>query len=300
MQLVELQREGWDRHKIDRDVGCQVLDEIEMRFPGDTALVELRTNFVETAQETYIRTIEDRKPDRLERKTAMTRERIIEFFDVCNPKVATRTFQEYMLKYMQDNKQVPNKLIAEMQKDYLEYLGYEREHGCKELSKIPQQTAFKGDQEMMYRFADWQKRATQVCMGVVRTYQEAGGQMPDAVMPENPVLKEYSAKAKEEVEKMTPEERGILLTTMTKKFEVLQNLPNDARQEYMKKLADSEKLELAKAQLLLMSVMRQQWESQKGQGKGKQQPSQCPHHGAASGGYDGGDSKGAPEQQQMM
>lgn len=301
LKLIELQRAGWDIHNIDADVGCQVLDEIEGRFPGDEDLVKMRVAFVETAQRTYVRAIEDRRPEQLERKKGMSREKIIEFFDVCNTKTDLPEFHQYLMKHMEDTKQVPNKLIAEMQRDYLEFCGFERDHGCKELSKIPQ-GKFKDDKEIIYRFQDWQQKATRCCMSVVKEYQKTGGEMPQGPVGDNagPALQEFGTEAREEIDKMSPEERGVLLQTMTKKFEVLQNLPPDARQEYLKKLPDADRKEFAKAQILIMSVMRQQWEATQRSAQAQATP---PPKGGGGGGYGGDDaskSAGAPSQQQMM
>merc|ERR1712048_855150 len=71
---------------------------------------------------------------------------------------------------------------------------------------------------------------------------------------DNPELRE---QAKKEIEEMTPEERGELITKMQKKVEVFMNLPPEGRASYMQKLQEGDKLEFMKTQILLMSQLQQ-------------------------------------------
>merc|ERR1719387_1204567 len=87
LKMVELQRAQWDPLGVDRDIGCATLDHLENRFPGDSALVEKRNEFIFCCRRTFLRTLEDRKPDELEKKKPIPREILVEFFNACNAKM---------------------------------------------------------------------------------------------------------------------------------------------------------------------------------------------------------------------
>merc|ERR1719213_1114783 len=60
-KLIELQRAEWDPLNIDRDLGCQYLDEVPKHWPGDQALEDLRDDFIQTAMHTYLGCLEGRR-----------------------------------------------------------------------------------------------------------------------------------------------------------------------------------------------------------------------------------------------
>jgi len=295
--LIQLQRAEWDPLGVDQDLGCKVLDELDKHFPGDPSIVQERNEFVFTAQRTYLQSVEDRKPESLETKKPLPRDKIIEFFDACNTKMDLPETRERLLKHMQDTKKIPNQVIIEMQRDLLELIGYERDHGCAMLSNIPKD--FPSDMELHRRFQHWQMCAQQACHQVVAQYRNQGGDLPKANWVDNfngsPELQKLWKQANEEVGAMTPKERGELLMEKQKKVETFMQLPPEARHRHMERISDDEKVELMKVQVLAINMMRQQWQ-QAGQGHAPH----CPNHGHQQ--APGADSEPpkAPPQQQMM
>jgi hypothetical protein len=266
LKLIELQRAGWDKLGIDQDIGCSYLESVEKVCPGDTELIMLRSDFVREAQRSFIRALEDKRPEKLETKKKMPRDVIVSFFDSCNTKMDLPETHLRMKKHIEKTGKMPNTVIIELQRDMLEVHGWEREHGCRMLSNIAKD--FPNDQELFGRFEGWKQKATQTCMQVVKKHQITGGGMPAGLMEANPEMEKLQEKAKAEIEAMTPKERGELIEKMQKKMEVFAKLPTEAKVTYMQKLSEEERLEFVKTQILMMSLMRQQWQAQQ-QAKGQ-------------------------------
>lgn len=258
--LVEMQRSGWDPLGIDKDVGCKALDDMHLICSGDTAALELRAIFVVTAQRTYLQAMIDRKPKALETKFPMTRAVIMDFFDMCDTAMDLPENQEKLHEHMRTTKQVPNQLIIDIQRDMLEVLGWQRDHGCAMLSRIVQD--FPDDIPLFQRFEAWRVKAQTLCMLVVRTYQMNGGEMPDNPFTNNPEFVELEAEALEALEKMTAVEKDAMLAKMQKRIEIFVNLPPDGQVSYLKKLTRDEKLQIMKTQLFMLSVMKRTWQDQ--------------------------------------
>jgi len=259
-KLIELQRAEWDPMNIDRDLGCQFLDKLEEHVPGKDDLIALRSEFIITAQRSFLQAMEDKRPTKLERKKPMPRETIIEFFDACNTKMDLPETREKLVQTLESTQQVPNQVIIDLQRELLEVFGFEREHGCAMLSNIG--SDFPQDQELHQRFAMWRNKAHMTCMQAVKQHQVNGGQMPKHPELFSGTNPELIQKAKEELSSMTPEQRKELFDRFQKKVEVYMNLPPEGKAAHMKKLGDAEKLEYAKAQILMVNMMQLQWQQQ--------------------------------------
>jgi len=288
-RLIELQRAGWDPLGIDQDVGCQALDEITPSGETYRDVLQLKETFVFLAMRTYLRSLEDRRPAKLEQKRALPRETLMEFFDACNTKLELPETAAFLLEKFQATKEREKRgqFIANMQRDLLEVLGYERDHGCRMLERVQQD--FPDDKELQMRMQGWFQKAQGTMMMLEQKVIAA--QMQEE-MESNPEM----AKAREQVAEMTPKERGELIERMGKKVSVLQGLPVEARREHLSKLMDEDRLEYLKAQILAFSVMQQQAQRLQGGQQSCQGP-QCPDGSAAPG---RAGPVAAPSQQQMM
>merc|ERR1719277_1611228 len=138
-------------------------------------MFKLRVQFVHTAQRGFLKALEDRKPVKLESKKPMPRGTIIEFFDACNTKMDLPETHERLVKHMQKTKQLPNQIIINMQRDLLEVIGFERDHGCAMLSRIGQD--FPDDKELHMRFNGWRKKAEATCRRCAISHKEQGGKL---------------------------------------------------------------------------------------------------------------------------
>lgn len=268
-KLIEMQREGWDVHGIDRDAGCKALDTIQQ---SEKELFAMRQNFVHTAMRTFVRTVEDRKPNVLETKAKIPRAKIIKFFDTCNTKLDLPETMEMLVLWTKENKTMPNELIVNMQKDMLESIGFEREHGCRVLSSVG--TDFPEDQELFSKLMQWKNKAEQTCRMCVKVannhMQHAmGAQMggPPAGVPITEIIhkqlnssdemKALAEKARKEVAAMSGADKENHINIMQAKMEVMMRLPPVEREEAMKKAQDINKYDVVKSQIIMLSKMDQ-------------------------------------------
>lgn len=270
-KLISLQRDGWDVLGFDQETACKELDSQDPEASGDMEFHNLKDEFCNTAFRTFLRALEDRRPAKLETARPMPRDVLIEFFDACNTKMDLPETQEALLKHMEEKQEIPNAVIIETQRDLLEVVGWEREHGCQCLNKISQD--YPNDKELFGRMSFWQKKAHTTCAMAVQEHQAQGG--PVGLLPSIPGLdtedmKRVGQMAKASVEKMTPEERQAHLKLMEKKVKVFMNLPQQGRIQYLQKLSEPDKLEFVKAQLLLLNVMREHATAQEAQEKAAQ------------------------------
>lgn len=287
-KLIDLQRREWDDLGIDQDLGCSYLNAIETMFPGDKELVETRALYINTAQRSFLLSLEDRQPERLERKKQMPRETIIEFFDACNTKMDLPETHERLIKHMQKTKRLPNEIIINIQRDLLEVLGYERDHGCAMLSRISQD--YPNDKELHTRFGGWQSKAETTCRDCAIVHKDQGGSLNASPEFEQGLdMIRLQQKAVSEVKKMSEKEQEELVGRMRKKVEVFSKLPAEGRKSYMDKQTEEDRMEFGKAQVLLFDIMRKRAEEMQANGT----------PGTAAGGPKEA-SVIAPGQQQMM
>ena len=256
LKLIELQRVGWDSLGIDRDIGCYHLERVHDTCAGDVDILQLREAFVMEAKRCFVRALEDRRPVILEKKKKMSRDVIVQFFDACNIMMDLPETSLRLKKHLEKTGKFANTFVIELQRDMLEVLGFEKDHGCAMLSNISKD--FRGDRELFERFEDWRMKATQFCQRVIMAHEAANGGVMPMMMASTPDMEKLQVKAKKEIEAMTPLERGEFLEKMKKKMEVFMKFPMEGRKIYMGKLSEEEKLRLVKAQILLVSMMRQQ------------------------------------------
>jgi len=255
--LIELQRKEWDPVGIDRDAGCKALDEIDV---NDKELVQARQEFVHSAMRTFLQSLDDRKPKKLETKKPLTKAAIVSFFDACNTKMDLPEMRVLLYNHYKENKTMPNQLVIDMQREMLETLGWEKEHGCRQLSKIGE--TFPKDQDLHQRMMSWQQKASEVVMHCMKY---AGADMKNMSLMqalenslnEDQEMSEMTKQAEEEVKAMTDEEQEALVEKMQKKMETLMKLPEGAREAYMKKLVDADKMEIIKSKVIMLQVFKQ-------------------------------------------
>jgi len=295
MKLIELQRAEWDQLGIDRDVGCQTLDRLHLLFPGDADILLQRSEFTRTAMRSYIEAVEGRRPETLQRDGKLERETILDFFDACNTKMDLPETREVLAKHLQETTEVPNKLVVEIQRDMLEVMGIEKEHGCKMLSRIG--SDFPDDKVLHGRFNGWRMKAQSACMEVVKAYQASGGQMPGGFITMSPDMREKEAEVRKELDAMPEEKKQELLGKYQPKVEVFMKLPLQNRMEYMEKMSDDDRPDFLKAQMLLVGIMQKQWKD--GAARGGAPAAGNPSTSSAAPAMPG-IAASTPQQQQMM
>lgn len=249
LKLIELQRQGWDVLGVDRDLGCQALE--SLGGPGSTGLLQAKQEFCITAMRTFLQCLEDRKPAVLETKKQMTRAQIIGFTDACNTKMDLPETHMAMAKFVKENKEPPGPIVVEMQRDFLEVFGFEREHGCRMLSRIPQD--FPEDRELHQRLMMWKSKAEQMCMHAYKQHMQRAVPMTSVIEQqlEQPEVKAEADRARAEVETMTPEQQEAHMKKMEEKMAPVINLPPGEREEKMRAL-DVNKYDVVKSQVIML------------------------------------------------
>lgn len=305
-KLCELQREEWDVLGIDRDKGCEALDSIDGDiYANDAEVVRARDDFVQSAMNTYLNVIERRKPAVLERVKPMPKEIIMEFFDACNTKMGTVDFQLQLKKEFDRTGQMPNQMIVDAQRDMLEVLGFERDHGCECLSKQMDQN-YRDDKQMVGKFKQWQQTAQRTCMalmgkGAGKCNQKGavGHQHSAAQMQVAKELQDVMPDAKTQLIEMSPEDRGIFLTEMQPKLQEFMALSLDDKVSFIKTMPKADKIEFSKAQLLVASLARDQMAAKGKGGPAPQEMMMSSGKGGKGGGYSSAPVT-KPQQQMMM
>jgi len=157
--------------------------------------------------------------------------------------------------HITDTGKFPEAIIHDVLGDVMELLGFEREHGqqcCKECFTAKE---FQHDEELIRAHSKWEQVIDSECLTLLNQYRKDGG-----VLNLNDVTaaKLREVRAKEELDAMSPEERGQLLDKNVKKVDIFRKLPPDARKRHLEKLSDEEKLELTKSEILMITIMQHQ------------------------------------------
>eukprot|EP00929_Paragymnodinium_shiwhaense_P114039 TRINITY_DN82352_c0_g1_i1.p1 TRINITY_DN82352_c0_g1~~TRINITY_DN82352_c0_g1_i1.p1 ORF type:complete len:329 (+),score=121.56 TRINITY_DN82352_c0_g1_i1:105-1091(+) len=285
-KLIEIQLGGWDEQGIDRDAGKKELDG-SSKF-ADEALMMKRMEFVVTAMHTYLQSLRDRRPPTLEGKKKIPRDVILEFFDACNTNMDLPEFQQELVLYAEKHSKPPNQLIIDTQREWLEVLGWEKDHGCQCLGAAGDE--YGNDEEIKGSYMHWKQKAEHACVQALQRLQAK----KQAEMMNSPEYVELRKEATESIEKMSPKERGGFLEGISKKFQVFMSLPDERRRDYIAKQSRAERVDFVKAQILTMSLMRQNQMNAMQQG---QAPPGAQTMGG--GGYAPQQTSSAPSQQTM-
>lgn len=251
-QLVEMQQVAFDDMGVDRTTGCRLAGRVATDYPADQELAGLQTKFMYTAQTTFLRALDDRKPKKLETKRMMTKAEVLEFFNACNTKVALDDTRQMLASVAKRTKKLPNEAMIALQRAMLETLGYEADHGCACLNKI--QVDYPNDPELQQGMRVWAMTAANACKLAL---QDAD----PALQPDSDDMKsmtQLQAKALSHLETMTADDQNALLNRMRKKVEVFAKLAATDRLRYVNKLPEQEKIDFVVAQNLLMRQMNQQ------------------------------------------
>jgi len=253
-KLVEIQAKVWEELGLTVPQGRMAVNAIEKNYPDDNeVLLELRNEFSRTAEAIYLQSLEDRRPVALEKEAKLPRDVVLEFFDACNLKLDMPDVKERLAKHVSTEGSLPEEIINDIHQDIMELLGYEREHGKACFEKLGED--FAEDKEVAQNYQMWQRKTSVACLSILRQHQKEGGELnvEDGVKAQL-----LEMRAREDLDVMTPDVRGELLQKNAKKVQIFRSLPPDGRKRYLERLTEEEKVELAKSEILLTSVMQMQ------------------------------------------
>lgn len=257
MTLVnETQDKIWDDFGVRKEAGRDAVEMIEAYFPDDSALPSLRAEFGKTSDAAYWQCLEDRRPSVLEtEKRGMPRNALLDFYTATSCKIGTSEVQERLLKHIAETGAFPEPVVNEVLGEVLELLGFEKEHGQRCFKDVLSTEDFQKDREAIAIHSKWESRVDSACLSLLHQYRKEGGELKvDTVVSGK--LRELQAK--EDLDAMSREEQSLLLEKNATKVDIFRKLPAEGRQRYLDKLPDEEKLELAKTEILMVTIMQHQ------------------------------------------
>lgn len=256
MKIVsETQDKIWDEFSVRKEVGRNAVEMIEAYFPDDSALVALRSEFGQASDATYWQCLEDRRPSVLETEATMPRNTLLDFYTATSCKLGTPPVEERLLKHITETGAFPEPVINELLAEVLELLGFEKEHGQRCFKDVLSTEEIQKDREVMAIHANWESRIDSVCLRLLSQYRKDGGELKVDAVVRGKLLE---LQAKEQLDAMSREEQSLLLQNNATKVDIFRKLPVEARQRHFEKLSEEEKLELAKAEILMVTIMQHQ------------------------------------------
>jgi len=218
-------------------------------------LVALRDEFAKIVDATYLQSLEDRRPSVLKKKGKMPRSTVLEFFDACNLKLDSQEVRDRLRKKIKETGAMPDFVVNELHGEVMELLGYDREHGQRCFKDFGTANEFAHDREVAVCYARWRGKTSTVCLTLLNEHRKEGGELN---VDEDVVAKLLELQAKDELDAMSFEERSQLLEKNAKRVNVFRGLPPEARKRYLERLAEEEKLELSKSEILMVTLLQGQ------------------------------------------
>eukprot|EP01084_Bolivina_argentea_P203995 348321_1 len=219
-------------------------------FGSDPDVMAALRGFTQSCNEAYVATVKLKKPKDskdLEQSLEMEPDDAMEFFEVCDIMMGTSAVKEALADQFNKTKQPPNSMIIDMQKEIIECLGFEKEHGIKTLTKITQSVPALGAR--MQRFA---RIAHQSC-----TEAALGPEGMRRLAEKNRAAHELDTKIREEVSSMTAKEkRSFVEDVLPRQLEhakVMRDLNEAGKMRYSQSLTEAEQKELRKLSVILSS-----------------------------------------------
>uniref|UniRef100_A0A7S1WFY8 Uncharacterized protein n=1 Tax=Alexandrium catenella TaxID=2925 RepID=A0A7S1WFY8_ALECA len=255
-KIVELQQGVWDDLGVPAEAGRSAVGGIEKNFPEDhAALVSLRDDFAKAADAAYLRCLEDRRPPALENKAKMPRAIVLEFFDACSLMLDTPEVRERLRISVAEKGAMPDAVVNEVHGEVMELLGFEAAHGQSCFEELGKANEFWKDREVAVGYARWRGKTSSICLRLLNEYRKMGGELH---VDDEVKEKLLELQAKDELDAMSVDERAQLLERNAKKVNVFRGLPDEGRRRYLERLSDQEKVELAKSEILMVTLMQAQ------------------------------------------
>lgn len=253
VKLIELQLNVWDELGVDKQLGRTAIDSIERFYENSEELVAMRSHFVETSKATYLQALEDRRPAELETKANLPRETVLEFFDATIFKMESKATMEQLEKFVLEKGTSPMEILNEQRAYVMEMLGFEKKHGLNKFGNLADD--FPEDREMKFKYEEWLQKSVNLCLSILLAFKLKGGELTGGEKLDADV-RQFQVHV--ELQRMSPEERGALLTQNAKMVQDFRAMLPADREQHVKGLSEAEKVELSKSEALLVSQMQAQ------------------------------------------
>jgi len=151
---IKLQRQCMEEeYGIEPEYGCQYIARVPMAYPKDTELLEAGKGFIFSTMAFFLQSIALRaklSPQKLKTRGPMTPDTMHEFFEACNALMVQPQIKAELKKIYTDTGEEPNARVIELQRNMLETLGFEADHGCACLNKAGED--YPENQGLMMKF----------------------------------------------------------------------------------------------------------------------------------------------------
>lgn len=255
-RLVHIQNDMWEELGIPVDVGRAAITNIPENYPDDVSLISLKQQFAQEVDAAYLRCLEDRRSGNGHlKKGKMPRSTVLEFFDACNIKMDTSEVRDRLMAKIRETGSMPDSVVNEVHDEVMELLGFDKEHGQACFRDFGKSKEFAKDKEVAMAYSRWRGKTANDCLMLLNQHRLEGGELNVDDEVQGKLLE---IQAKDSLDGMSTDERAQLLQNFAKKVNVVKGLPLDARKRYLDKLGDDEKLELAKAEILMTTLQQVQ------------------------------------------
>lgn len=255
-RIIEMQKHVWEELGVSVEAGRLAVSKIKDTFPDDHAdLLALRDKFAKTIDATYLQCLEDRRPSTLKKKGKMPRNAVLDFLEACNVKLDMPEVRDLLRQHIKETGTMPDPLVNELHNEVMELVGFEREYGQKCFLEFGNSKEFMQDREVATGFARWRGKTSNVCILLLNEYRRDGGELN---VDEDVQNKCMDFEAKEQLTSMSPAERSALIEKNVSKVNIFHKLPPEGQQRYLERLSPEDKMELAKSQMLLATLVQSQ------------------------------------------
>eukprot|EP00933_Yihiella_yeosuensis_P074638 TRINITY_DN83613_c0_g1_i1.p1 TRINITY_DN83613_c0_g1~~TRINITY_DN83613_c0_g1_i1.p1 ORF type:complete len:325 (+),score=62.59 TRINITY_DN83613_c0_g1_i1:38-976(+) len=256
IKIHEMQKTVWDEIGVAPKAGQNAIHRLPELYPDDHAdLVALREKFANAVDETYLQSLEDRRPSTLKTSGKMKRNHVLEFLDACCVKYDAAEVRDRLRAEIQTTGAMPDSVLNEVHDEVMELLGFERKFGQNCFKEFGSSKEFAQDREMAVAYARWRGKTSNVCLKLIYDYRKSGGEVK---VTDDVYNKLIGMQANEELDAMTPEERAALIEKNVNKVNIFHKLPPEGRQRYLDRLGENEKMELAKSEVLIQGLLQSQ------------------------------------------
>jgi len=246
--LRKQQEKVWEAFGREKVAGMRALYRLPKRFEDDEELIQLHASYALCAQKAFVDLVRDSKPETLQSSGSLTKDQIMDFFEVVNSLMALEETKAALEKFHKDTQTPPNTLVVEMQRDMLENLGIEKEFGVAKLNTINQD--FPNDLDLMKAMQEF-AMAAQFAVREAVVGREAMNEqrkvMKTMEKMQEDIVREIQAMSDSEVEEFMKRVQPTMMSHM----QVMQVMQPPDRLRYMNGLEKEERRDMMKFQMIL-------------------------------------------------
>ncbi|CAM9626274.1 unnamed protein product, partial [Chrysoparadoxa australica] len=241
-QMVMLEEQG-----VSRTQGINDLNGLPSKYGDDEEILTQMRDFAISCQSSFVKVLKKLQPEKLETKAKLSRGTILEFFEACDAIMELPETKEELSALYKSSGEPPSDRIVEYQKEVIEMLGYEREHGVNCLNQMHQD--FPDDMMLQRRMQKFAMVANMACQEAVVGREQLEKQMHlrrKVMMKQQQLAAECSAMTKAEKAQFIARVMGAQVVHA----KAMLKMTTEERTAYIQALPQEEQNDLAKLNVL--------------------------------------------------